>query len=191
MCCVRTPEPCWATWGADLPAGDAHHCCWTPIAPELLRGLLETYRPAFVHVRPATSRRRRGGCWRALSALEVEDGVLLRRPGGRGRSSTRSWPSCWANHLGRQPQAGAPRRRNLDANTAHRCLEHLDGPAAVTNLAMSYSYGMSINTTCWRGGAGAHPAQRAGSGLLGLVERERVTSWPGCPYLPHAGGRAC
>ncbi|MFR5862355.1 MAG: hypothetical protein ACLUES_12160 [Flavonifractor plautii] len=50
--------------------------------------------PAFVRAR-RPPRRRRGGCWRALSRRwRWRTAFCSAAPAGRGRSSTRSWPSC-------------------------------------------------------------------------------------------------
>lgn len=66
--CENTPGTLLGYLGC-LKTGEVPLLLDAHIAPEMLRGLLETYRPAFVHV----------------------PGDL---PAGRGRSSTRSWPSC-------------------------------------------------------------------------------------------------
>ena len=122
----------------------------------LLRGLLETYRPAFVHVPgdlPAETGRVLEGF---VPALEVEDSVLLRRPGGQGPELH---PEL-ALLLTTSGSTGSPKLvrlsgRNLDANTRSivEYLELDEGQRPVTNLAMSYSYGMSIVNTHLLAGA--------------------------------------
>ena len=66
--CENTPGTLLGYLGC-LKTGEVPLLLDAHIAPELLRGLLETYRPAFVHV----------------------PGDL---PAETGRSATRSWPSC-------------------------------------------------------------------------------------------------
>ena len=91
--CENTPGTLLGYLGC-LKAGEVPLLLDAHIAPELLRGLLETYRPAFVHVPgdlPAETGRVLEGF---VPALEVEDSALPAAPAGRGRSSTRSWPSC-------------------------------------------------------------------------------------------------
>ena len=80
--CENTPGTLLGYLGC-LKTGEVPLLLDAHIAPELLRGLLETYRPAFVHVPgdlPAETGRVLEGF---VPALEVEDSVLLRRPGGR------------------------------------------------------------------------------------------------------------
>ena len=144
---------------------DAH------IAPELLRGLLETYRPAFVHVPGDPPGGEAGGCWRALSRRWRWRTAFRSAPAGRGRSST---PEL-ALLLTTSGSTGSPKLvrlsgRNLDANTRSivEYLELDEGQRPVTNLAMSYSYGMSIvNTTCWRGRHWCSPGAACWSGPSG------------------------
>ncbi|MFQ7453443.1 MAG: AMP-binding protein [Flavonifractor plautii] len=153
----------------------------------LLRGLLETYRPAFVHVPgdlPAETGRVLEGF---VPALEVEDSALLRRPGGQGPELH---PEL-ALLLTTSGSTGSPKLvrlsgRNLDANTRSivEYLELDEGQRPVTNLAMSYSYGMSIVNTHLLAGAALVLTRRSvlERPFWELVERERVTSLAGVPY---------
>ena len=76
--------------------------------------------------------------------------------------------------------------RNLDANTRSivEYLELDEGQRPVTNLAMSYSYGMSIVNTHLLAGAALVLTRRSvlERPFWELVERERVTSLAGVPY---------
>ena len=153
--CENTPGTLLGYLGC-LKAGEVPLLLDAHIAPELLRGLLETYRPAFVHVPgdlPAETGRVLEGF---VPALEVEDSALLRRPGGQGPELH---PEL-ALLLTTSGSTGSPKLvrlsgRNLDANTRSivEYLELDEGQRPVTNLAMSYSYGMSIVNTHLLAGA--------------------------------------
>ena len=188
--CENTPGTLLGYLGC-LKAGEVPLLLDAHIAPELLRGLLETYRPAFVHVPgdlPAETGRVLEGF---VPALEVEDSVLLRRPGGQGPELH---PEL-ALLLTTSGSTGSPKLvrlsgRNLDANTRSivEYLELDEGQRPVTNLAMSYSYGMSIVNTHLLAGAALVLTRRSvlERPFWELVERERVTSLAGVPYT---GGR--
>ena len=115
--CENTPGTLLGYLGC-LKAGEVPLLLDAHIAPELLRGLLETYRPAFVHVPgdlPAETGRVLEGF---VPALEVEDSALLRRPGGQGPELH---PEL-ALLLTTSGSTGSPKLvrlsgRNLDANT--------------------------------------------------------------------------
>lgn len=122
-----------------------------------------------------------------VPALEVEDSVLLRRPGGQGPELH---PEL-ALLLTTSGSTGSPKLvrlsgRNLDANTRSivEYLELDEGQRPVTNLAMSYSYGMSIVNTHLLAGAALVLTRRSvlERPFWELVERERVTSLAGVPY---------
>ena len=184
--CENTPGTLLGYLGC-LKAGEVPLLLDAHIAPELLRGLLETYRPAFVHVPgdlPAETGRVLEGF---VPALEVEDSVLLRRPGGQGPELH---PEL-ALLLTTSGSTGSPKLvrlsgRNLDANTRSivEYLELDEGQRPVTNLAMSYSYGMSIVNTHLLAGAALVLTRRSvlERPFWELVERERVTSLAGVPY---------
>ena len=195
--CENTPGTLLGYLGC-LKAGEVPLLLDAHIAPELLRGLLETYRPAFVHVPgdlPAETGRVLEGF---VPALEVEDSALLRRPGGQGPELH---PEL-ALLLTTSGSTGSPKLvrlsgRNLDANTRSivEYLELDEGQRPVTNLAMSYSYGMSIVNTHLLAGAALVLTRRSvlERPFWELVERERVTSLAGgALHLPHvpAGGPA-
>ena len=184
--CENTPGTLLGYLGC-LKTGEVPLLLDAHIAPELLRGLLETYRPAFVHVPgdlPAETGRVLEGF---VPALEVEDSVLLRRPGGQGPELH---PEL-ALLLTTSGSTGSPKLvrlsgRNLDANTRSivEYLELDEGQRPVTNLAMSYSYGMSIVNTHLLAGAALVLTRRSvlERPFWELVERERVTSLAGVPY---------
>ena len=184
--CENTPGTLLGYLGC-LKSGEVPLLLDAHIAPELLRGLLETYRPAFVHVPgdlPAETGRVLEGF---VPALEVEDSVLLRRPGGQGPELH---PEL-ALLLTTSGSTGSPKLvrlsgRNLDANTRSivEYLELDEGQRPVTNLAMSYSYGMSIVNTHLLAGAALVLTRRSvlERPFWELVERERVTSLAGVPY---------
>lgn len=184
--CENTPGTLLGYLGC-LKAGEVPLLLDAHIAPELLRGLLETYRPAFVHVPgdlPAETGRVLEGF---VPALEVEDSALLRRPGGQGPELH---PEL-ALLLTTSGSTGSPKLvrlsgRNLDANTRSivEYLELDEGQRPVTNLAMSYSYGMSIVNTHLLAGAALVLTRRSvlERPFWELVERERVTSLAGVPY---------
>ena len=184
--CENTPGTLLGYLGC-LKTGEVPLLLDAHIAPELLRGLLETYRPAFVHVPgdlPAETGRVLEGF---VPALEVEDSVLLRRPGGQGLELH---PEL-ALLLTTSGSTGSPKLvrlsgRNLDANTRSivEYLELDEGQRPVTNLAMSYSYGMSIVNTHLLAGAALVLTRRSvlERPFWELVERERVTSLAGVPY---------
>ena len=96
--CENTPGTLLGYLGC-LKAGEVPLLLDAHIAPELLRGLLETYRPAFVHVPgdlPAETGRRSRTLSSTSSAGTKPSSTrpVSAAPAGRGRSSTRSWPSC-------------------------------------------------------------------------------------------------
>ena len=184
--CENTPGTLLGYLGC-LKAGEVPLLLDAHIAPELLRGLLETYRPAFVHVPgdlPAETGRVLEGF---VPALEVEDSVLLRRPGGQGPELH---PEL-ALLLTTSGSTGSPKLvrlsgRNLDANTRSivEYLELDEGQRPVTNLAMSYSYGMSIVNTHLLAGAALVLTEGA-RGMGGAIERakELLESTPGA-WMP-------
>ena len=186
--CENTPGTLLGYLGC-LKTGEVPLLLDAHIAPELLRGLLETYRPAFVHVPgdlPAETGRALEGF---VPALEVEDSALLRRPGGQGPELH---PEL-ALLLTTSGSTGSPKLvrlsgRNLDANTRSivEYLELDEGQRPVTNLAMSYSYGMSIVNTHLLAGAALVLTRRSvlERPFWELVERERALN-----TLTQAGGK--
>ncbi|MFQ7856468.1 MAG: hypothetical protein ACLRIS_16345 [Flavonifractor plautii] len=157
--------------------------CWRPTAP-----------PSSMC--PATSRRRRAGA----GGLCPGAGGGGQRPAPPPRRAGRAPPGAGppALHLGqhRQPQLVRLSGRNLDANTRSivEYLELDEGQRPVTNLAMSYSYGMSIvNTHLLAGRRWCSPGAACWSGPSGSWwSGSGSPPWPGCP-TPTActGGRAC
>ena len=135
--CENTPGTLLGYLGC-LKAGEVPLLLDAHIAPELLRGLLETYRPAFVHVPgdlPAETGRVLEGF---VPALEVEDSVLLRRPGGQGPELH---PEL-ALLLTTSGSTGSPKLvrlsgRNLDANT-RSIVEYLELDEADPNSANDF-----------------------------------------------------
>lgn len=160
---------------------DAH------IAPELLENLLAVYRPAFVYAPgglPAPVRAVLGGF---APALALEDSVLLRAAGEDGPELH---PEL-ALLLTTSGSTGSPKLvrltgRNLDANAASIAeYLHLDEwERPVTNLTMSYSYGMSIINSHLYVGAAVVLTRRTvlERPFWELIAREGVTSLAGVPY---------
>ena len=174
--CENTPGTLLGYLGC-LKTGEVPLLLDAHIAPELLRGLLETYRPAFVHV---------PGDLPAETGRALEDSVLLRRPGGQGPELH---PEL-ALLLTTSGSTGSPKLvrlsgRNLDANTRSivEYLELDEGQRPVTNLAMSYSYGMSIVNTHLLAGAALVLTRRSvlERPFWELEERERDTTLAGLP----------
>ena len=160
---------------------DAH------IAPELLEGLLATYQPAFVCV-PSDLPRETGAVLKAYQpTLTLEDAQLLHRPGTEGPELH---PSL-ALLLTTSGSTGSPKlvrisARNLESNTKS-IVEYLgltEAERPVTNLAMNYSYGMSILNTHLLAGAAIVLTRRSvlERPFWELMARERVTSLAGVPY---------
>ena len=157
------------------------------IAPAQLAGLLETYRPAFVLAPGDLPDETRVLLASFTPALEVEDSVLLR---DGDRTGPELHPEL-ALLLTTSGSTGSPKLvrltgKNLDAN-ARSIVEYLrldEGERPVTNLAMSYSYGMSILNTHLLAGAAVVLTRRSvvEKPFWELVRRERVTSLAGVPY---------
>ena len=157
------------------------------IAPAQLAGLLETYRPAFVLAPGDLPDGTRVLLASFTPALEVEDSVLLR---DGDRTGPELHPEL-ALLLTTSGSTGSPKLvrltgKNLDAN-ARSIVEYLrldEGERPVTNLAMSYSYGMSILNTHLLAGAAVVLTRRSvvEKPFWELVRRERVTSLAGVPY---------
>ena len=157
------------------------------IPPDLLTQLVQLYQPAFLSVPndlPDATRQVLDGF---VPSVEVEDSILLRHPGETGPVLH---PEL-ALLLTTSGSTGSPKLvrlsdKNMDANTrsivSYLGLNEQERP--VTNLAMSYSYGMSIINTHLMTGA---PLVLTRSNLLqrafwDLVAREKVTSLAGVPY---------
>lgn len=160
---------------------DAH------ITPELLAGLIDVYRPAFCYVPGDLPPETRAVLKDAEIRLELEDSVLLQA----ARHAGPELHPDLALLLTTSGSTGSPKLvrltgRNLDANTKS-IVEYLgitEEERPVTNLAMSYSYGMSIVNTHLYAGA---PLVLTRRGVLerpfwDLVAREGVTSLAGVPY---------
>lgn len=155
-------------------------------APQLA-GLAEVYRPAFYYVPNDLPPETRGVLKDAEARMELEDSVLL----GTAHNMGPELHPDLALLLTTSGSTGSPKLvrltgRNLDANTKS-IVEYLgitEEERPVTNLAMSYSYGMSIVNTHLYAGA---PLVLTRRGVLersfwDLVAREGVTSLAGVPY---------
>lgn len=157
------------------------------IAPAQLAGLMKTYRPAFVLAPGDLPDETRALLSSFTPALELEDSVLLR---DGDRTGPELHPEL-ALLLTTSGSTGSPKLvrltgRNLDANT-RSIVEYLrldEGERPVTNLAMSYSYGMSILNTHLLAGAAVVLTRRSvvEKPFWELVRREDVTSLAGVPY---------
>lgn len=160
---------------------DAH------IAPELLAGLIDLYRPAFLYVPEDLPQETRGVLGDVQVRLTLRDSTLLQVPQIRGPELH---PDL-ALLLTTSGSTGSPKLvrltgRNLDANTRSiaEYLELTEEERPITNLTMSYSYGMSIVNTHVYAGA---PLVLTRRGVLerpfwDLAQREGVTSLAGVPY---------
>lgn len=156
------------------------------IAPELLKNLMETYRPAFVY---------------APDHLPEETkAVLPNRPAVLMLHGSALIPTGWVGPdlhpdlallLTTSGSTGSPKlvrlsARNLDAN-ARSIAEYLtldEGERPITTLPMSYSYGMSIVNSHLLAGAtllltGHSVMERA---FWDRAREERATSLAGVPY---------
>ena len=159
---------------------DAH------IMPDLLRRLTEIYRPGFFYVPDDLSAGTRQAIGDAVSVLEVRDSVLL----SKGKPGPDLHPEL-ALLLTTSGSTGSPKLvrltgRNLDANAASiaKYLDITEEDRPVTNLVMSYSYGMSVLNSHLLAGAAVVLTRR---GVMerpfwDLTARERVTSLAGVPY---------
>ena len=160
---------------------DAH------ISPELLEGLLAAYQPAFVCVPEDLPQETRQVLREYQPHLTLEDTQLLCRPGTEGPELH---PEL-ALLLTTSGSTGSPKlvrisTRNLESNTKS-IVEYLgltEAERPVTNLAMSYSYGMSILNTHLLAGATIVLTRRSvlERPFWELMEREQVTSLAGVPY---------
>ena len=159
---------------------DAH------IAPELLKRLIDVYRPGFFYVPgdlPLDTRQVIGD---AAPVLEVRGSILI----DAGHPGPDLHPSL-ALLLTTSGSTGSPKLvrltgRNLDANAASivKYLGITEEERPVTNLPMSYSYGMSILHTHLLAGAPLVLTRRGvmEQSFWELMARERVTSLAGVPY---------
>ncbi len=159
---------------------DAH------IAPELLGGLAETYRPAFFLVPRDLPAQTRVRLPQAAPALELRESVLLSN-GGRGPALH---PEL-ALLLATSGSTGSPKLvrlsgKNLQSN-AGAIVEYLGltpEERPITTLPMNYSYGMSVVNSHVQAGAAVLLTRR------GVLERgfwdraagEGATSLAGVPY---------
>ena len=185
LLCENTPG-CLLGYLSCLKAGAVPLLLDAHITPDLLKRLIDVYRPGFFYVPgdlPAESRQAIGD---AAPVLEVRDGVLL----GTGTPGPDLHPDL-ALLLSTSGSTGSPKLvrltgRNLDANAAS-IVEYLgitEEERPVTNLAMSYSYGMSILNTHLLAGAPIILTRRSvmEHPFWDLMARERVTSLAGVPY---------
>lgn len=160
---------------------DAH------IAPELLRQLMGVYHPAFVYVPGDLAEATRAVLGDYRPVLEVEDSVLLHTPAA---GEPELHPEL-ALLLTTSGSTGSPKLvrltgKNLDAN-AKSIAEYLrldEQERPITNLTMSYSYGMSIINSHLYVGAAVVLTRRSvlERPFWETVEREGVTSLAGVPY---------
>lgn len=160
---------------------DAH------IDPELLDRLLEVYHPAFLYVPNDLAEDTRAVMRGYDPILPLWDSVLLHAPAVPGPELH---PDL-ALLLTTSGSTGSPKlvrltAQNLDVN-ARSIVKYLgitENERPITNLTMSYSYGMSIVNTHLLAGA---PLVLTRRGVLErefweLVKREGVTSLAGVPY---------
>ncbi len=179
LCCLLEYLSCLKTGAVPLLL-DAR------IAPHLLERLISVYHPGFFFVPGDLAPGTRRAIENASPVLDVRDGILL----STGQPGPELHPEL-ALLLTTSGSTGSPKLvrltgRNLDANAA-AIVEYLgitEAERPITNLMMSYSYGMSIINTHVRAGA---PLVLTGRGVLErafweLMERERVTSLAGVPY---------
>lgn len=156
------------------------------ISPELLRGLIESYRPAFFLVPRDLPAQARELLPQAGPALELRDCALL-CAGGRGPEVH---PEL-ALLLTTSGSTGSPKLvrlsgKNLQSNASSiaRYLELTPEERPITTLPMSYSYGMSIVNSHAEVGA---PLLLTRRGILerefwDTAAREGATSLAGVPY---------
>lgn len=185
LLCDNTPG-CLLGYLGCLKAGAAPLLLDAHIAPEPLQRLIHVYRPGFFFVPGDLPPKTRQIMGDAAPLMEVRDGVLL----GTGRPGPELHPSL-ALLLTTSGSTGSPKLvrltgRNLDANAASivKYLGITEEDRPVTNLTMSYSYGMSILHTHLLAGA---PVVLTRRGVMerafwDLMVRERVTSLAGVPY---------
>ncbi len=153
---------------------------------ELLGRLMEVYAPPFIYAPNDLPHETRAVLKDYSPRLELRDGALLHAP----TREPELHPDL-ALLLTTSGSTGSPKLvrltgRNLDAN-ARSIVEYLDlteQERPVTNLSMSYSYGMSIVNSHLLAGAALVLTRR---GVLerpfwDLVAGEHVTSLAGVPY---------
>lgn len=157
------------------------------IAPDLLSGLLAAYCPGYICVPKDLPQETQKVLQEYQPVLNLEDALLLQHPGYDGPELH---PDL-AVLLTTSGSTGSPKlvrisAQNLEANTksivSYLGLTEQERP--ITNLAMSYSYGMSILNTHLLAGAAIVLTRRSvlERPFWELMDRERVTSLAGVPY---------
>lgn len=159
---------------------DAH------IAPGLLKGLAETYRPAFYYAPCDLPKETRAVLPQAAPVLELHGSLLL--------SGSVEGPAIHpdlALLLTTSGSTGSPKlvrlsEKNLDAN-ARSIAEYLnlgEDERPITTLPMSYSYGMSIVNSHLLVGAPLLLTRHSvmERSFWDRVDREGATSLAGVPY---------
>ncbi len=155
--------------------------------PALLEKLLETYHPAYLYVPERMTAGTRTLLRRYSPVLDVEDSTLLRTgdPGETDLSPELALLLTTSGSTG-SPKLVRLSGRNLDANAASiaEYLNLTDRERPITNLAMNYSYGMSVVNSHFVVGA---PLILTARSVLErefweLMKRESVTSLTGVPY---------
>lgn len=157
------------------------------IAPGLLRQLMDVYHPAFVYVPDDLPGETKAVMGDYRPTLEMWDSMLLYAP-------TVGEPELHpelALLLTTSGSTGSPKLvrltgKNLDANTKS-IVEYLrldEHERPITNLAMNYSYGMSIINSHLYVGAPVVLTRRSvlERPFWELMKRESVTSLAGVPY---------